>query len=101
MRKTKIVCTLGPATDDPDVLRTMIVSGLDVARLNFSHGDHEGHKTRIENVRRVCGETGCTVALLADTKGPEIRLDVFQGGSVKLVAGSIFTLTVNTVAGDA
>ena len=101
MRKTKIVATLGPSTDDPDVLRAMISSGLDVARFNFSHGDYEGHKKRIDSLRKLCSETGATVALLADTKGPEIRLGDFQGGKAELVAGSAFTLVSETVAGDA
>jgi len=100
MRKTKIVATLGPATDNPEVLRTMVATGLDVARFNFSHGDYEGHKKRIDALRKICGETGATVALLADTKGPEIRLDTFLSGKVELIAGSIFTLTSNKVAGD-
>ena len=100
MRKTKIVATLGPSTDDPDVLRSMIASGLDVARFNFSHGDHEDHSKRVEALRRLCDETGSTVALLADTKGPEIRLETFQGGRAELVAGSVFTLTSESIVGD-
>jgi len=100
MRKTKIVATLGPATDDPKILRDAIAAGLDVARFNFSHGDHDGHRQRIKNLRDVCNETGATVALLADTKGPEIRLDVFQDGKTELVAGNAFTLTANPVIGD-
>ena len=101
MRKTKIIATLGPSTDDPDVLRAMLKNGLDVARFNFSHGDHEGHRKRVEDLRNLCDETGSTVALLADTKGPEIRLDVFQGGCAELVSGSSFTLTNSAVTGDA
>ena len=101
MRKTKIVATLGPATDEPDILQALVKSGLDVARFNFSHGDHDEHKKRVDNLRKACEETGATVALMADTKGPEIRLDVFNGGKAELTAGSTFTLTSNTVAGDA
>ena len=100
MRKTKIVATLGPSSDDPDVLAAMITSGLDVARFNFSHGDHESHKKRIDNLRNVCSSIGATVALLADTKGPEIRLDVFDGGEAVLVEDSIFTLTSDQIVGD-
>ena len=100
MRKTKIVATLGPATDDPDVMRAMLASGLDVARFNFSHGDHTWHKERIENIRKLCDETRSTVALLADTKGPEIRLEVFQDGHAELVAGNTFVLTSASVIGD-
>jgi len=101
MRKTKIVATLGPSTDDPDVLRGIINAGLDVARFNFSHGDHDGHKKRINVFRKACDETSATVALLADTKGPEIRLGTFQEDRAMLVAGSTFTLTSDQVDGDA
>jgi len=101
MRKTKIVCTLGPATDPPDILRAMIDAGLDVARVNFSHGLHEEHKARIEALREACAECGSTVALLADTKGPEIRLGSFEGGKTTLTAGNTFVLTTDTVAGNA
>ena len=100
MRKTKIVATLGPATDDPVVLRTLIDAGLDVARFNFSHGDHEEKKARVDVFRKVCKEAGKTVALLADTKGPEIRLGKFEGGRTELTAGNIFTLTSSDVLGD-
>lgn len=100
MRKTKIVATLGPATDDPDVLRRMIAAGLDVARFNFSHGEHADHRAKVESIRKACAETGATVALLADTKGPEIRLGVFKDGKTKLVAGNAFTLTSDDIEGD-
>lgn len=100
MRKTKIVATLGPATDDPDVLRGILEAGLDVARFNFSHGAHEEHTRRIEALRSMCDEVGTTVALLADTKGPEIRLGKFDGGKAALVAGDTFTLTTKEVMGD-
>ncbi|MDR0490516.1 MAG: pyruvate kinase, partial [Oscillospiraceae bacterium] len=101
MRNTKIVATLGPATDNPDVLRSMLEAGLDVARFNFSHGTHEEHKKRADNFRELCKEIGVTVALLADTKGPEIRLGVFQDGKVNLAADSLFTLTTDEINGDA
>jgi len=100
MRKTKIVATLGPATDPPEVLRKMISSGLDVARINFSHGTHESHSMRAEQLREMCKEMGATVALLADTKGPEIRLGTFEEGKVELVAGNTFILTSDSVAGN-
>ena len=100
MRKTKIVATLGPSTDDPGVLRALLAAGLDVARFNFSHGDYESHKKRIDLFRNICGEVGATVAMLADTKGPEIRLDVFKDGKVELITGNTFTLTTNKVDGD-
>ena len=72
-KRTKIVCTLGPSTEDDDVLREMIRAGMNVARLNFSHGDHEYHRNNIERVRRISDELGTPVAILTDTKGPEIR----------------------------
>jgi len=101
MRKTKIVATLGPATDSPDVLRKMITAGLDVARINFSHGSHKDHKARAEQLRCLCEETGTTVALLADTKGPEIRLGSFEDGKAELTAGNTFILTTDSITGNA
>ena len=100
MRKTKIVATLGPATDSPDILRELLKAGLDVARFNFSHGSHEEHLKRLTTFRAVCEETGATVAALADTKGPEVRLGTFDGGKVTLVAGNVFTLTTDDIIGD-
>ena len=100
MRKTKIVATLGPATDSPDVLRAMINAGLDVARFNFSHGNHEEHLARIKLLRTLCEELGATVACLADTQGPEIRLGHFKGGEAELIPGNVFTLTSNVIEGD-
>jgi len=78
----------------------MIATGLDVARFNFSHGDYEGHKAKLRMMRDVCAELGATVALLADTKGPEIRLGEFEGGKTELVAGSAFTLTSDEILGN-
>ena len=101
MRKTKIVATLGPATDSPDVLRDMVKAGLDVARFNFSHGSHDEHTERVNLLRSICEEVGSTVAFLADTKGPEIRLGLFEGGAADLAAGSIFTLTTDQIVGNA
>jgi len=101
MRKTKIVATLGPATDDLGVLRKLLAAGLDVARFNFSHGTHEEKIERAKILRAACLETGATVALLGDTRGPEIRLGLFEGGRVELLAGGSFTLTADdTVMGD-
>ena len=101
MRKTKIVATLGPATDDPAVLKAMLLNGLDVARFNFSHATHEKHRERIENFRRICEENGKIVAMLADTKGPEIRLGRFECGSAELIAGNQFTLCCEDILGNA
>ena len=101
MRKTKIVCTLGPATDGEGVLREMMLAGMNVARFNFSHGTHPEHKARLEQVKVLRKELGLPVAAMLDTKGPEVRLKNFAGGSVTLQEGQEFTLTVEDVEGDA
>ncbi len=100
MRKTKIICTLGPSTDDPAVLRELMLSGMDVARVNMSHQNHDSHKQRIEMVKRLRGELGLPVAVLIDTKGPEIRLGAFKEPKVELKAGELFTLTTRQLDGD-
>ncbi|MBD5095666.1 MAG: pyruvate kinase [Lachnospiraceae bacterium] len=100
MRKTKIVCTLGPATKDENVLRRLIEEGMDVARLNFSHGTHADHKERIEMIKKLRRELDKPVAILLDTKGPEIRTRDFQGGKVTVEDGQIFTLTPRELLGD-
>lgn len=100
-RKTKIVCTLGPATDHEDILRGMIRAGMNVARFNFSHGSHEEHEARLRMVRRICGEEHAPVAMMLDTKGPEIRLRNFAGGKAELKSGKEFTLTTENIEGDA
>ncbi len=94
MRKTKIVCTIGPATDDDNILREIMLAGMDVARFNFSHGDFEIHEKRFEQVKRLRKELGLPVATMLDTRGPEIRLGKFAGGKpVEISDGSLFTLT--------
>ena len=99
LRKTKIVCTLGPSTDKEEVLRDMILSGMNVARFNFSHGTHEEHKRRLDTLKRLREELNQPVAALLDTKGPEIRLKQFAGGKTELVTGQTFTLTTRDVEG--
>ncbi|MBR4554426.1 MAG: pyruvate kinase [Ruminococcus sp.] len=100
MRKTKIVCTIGPSTDDENVLKELMLSGMDVARFNFSHSDHEVHKQRFETVRRLSSELGLNVACLLDTKGPEIRLRDFKDHKpVEIKDGDTFTLTTRDVEG--
>ena len=99
-KKTKIVCTLGPSSNTPDILAKMIQAGMNVARFNFSHGSHAEHKQRIEMVRNVARNLNVPVALMLDTKGPEIRLGLFKNGSVELVEGHEFTLTARDVEGD-
>ena len=100
IRKTKIVCTLGPATDDENILREMMNSGMNVARFNFSHGSHEEHKRRLDALKALREEMGLPVAAMLDTKGPEVRLKTFAAGTVELKAGSTFTLTTREVTGD-
>ena len=100
MRKTKIVCTLGPATNDEYVLKRLMEEGMDVARLNFSHGTHEEQKARMDMVKKLRKECGRHIAILLDTKGPEIRTRDFEGGKVEIVAGQTFTLTTRDILGD-
>ena len=99
MRKTKIVCTLGPASTDEAIIKKMLQAGMNVARLNFSHGSHEGHKQTIEKFRRVRDELGIPAAVLLDTKGPEIRTGNFVNGEEMLVDGQKFTLTTEAFEG--
>ena len=99
MRKTKIICTLGPSTDKGDVLRELIANGMNVARFNFSHGSYEEHGGRLANLKALREELGKPVAALLDTKGPEIRLKEFKNGVEMLEAGQTFTLTTRDVEG--
>lgn len=101
MKKTKIVCTLGPATDDDNVLRELIKSGMDCARFNFSHGTHEDHKKRYEQVERIRKELRLPIPAILDTKGPEVRIKSFRDDKpVELKTGSEYTLTTEDVIGD-
>ena len=99
MRKTKIICTLGPSTDKDGVLRELIANGMNVARFNFSHDSHEEHKGRLDLLKSLREELGKPVAALLDTKGPEIRLKDFKNGTEMLEAGQTFTLTTRDVEG--
>lgn len=101
MRKTKIICTLGPACESEEKMRELIKAGMNVARFNFSHGNHEEHKARFGRIIKVSGELGMSVATLLDTKGPEIRLRDFTGGKAELVAGQEFILTTQEIDGNA
>lgn len=100
MLKTKIICTLGPACEDKDIIKQMIKAGMNIARINLSHGDHEEHGRRIKALREACAELNATVALLMDTKGPEIRLGTFYGGKVFLKKGQEFVLTSTPMIGN-
>ena len=99
-RKTKIVCTLGPASRSPEVLKKLIDAGLDVARINFSHGTREDHAATIRTIREICGNTWHSVAILQDLCGPKIRVGNIAGGIVQLKAGQTFVLTSAERVGD-
>lgn len=101
MRKTKIICTIGPASESEERLKELMLAGMNVARFNFSHGTHEEQKVKLTRVIKVSNELGLPVATLLDTKGPEIRLKDFEGGKAMLEAGQQFTLTTDEVMGTA
>jgi len=99
-QRTRIVCTLGPASDSDQVVRALIRAGMDVARLNFSHGDHATQRAHIERVRRLARAENAVVALLGDLRGPKIRVGEISRGAIRLVAGATFTLTTRAVDGS-
>lgn len=100
MRKTKIICTLGPAVDSEDMIRTLIRTGMDAARFNFSHGSHAEHGARLDQLKKLREELDLPVAAMLDTRGPEVRLKTFAEGSVTLCSGAEFTLTTEDVVGS-
>ena len=100
MKKTKIICTVGPSVDNVELLSKMMLAGMDMARFNFSHGTHEDHNTRLGYVQEAAAKAGKVIATIADTKGPEMRLGVFEGGSVELKEGQDFDLTTEEVLGN-
>lgn len=100
LRKTKIICTLGPATEDESVLRRLMLGGMNAARFNFSHCTHEDAAKKLEAVTRLREELGLPIATILDTKGPEIRVKTFKNGPIELQAGDTFTLTTREVEGD-
>ena len=99
MRKTKIICTLGPACESEEKLKELMLAGMDVARFNFSHGTHEDQKKRLAKVLKVSNELNLNISVLLDTKGPEIRLRDFEGGKAELVTGQTFILTTEELLG--
>ena len=101
MRKTKIICTIGPASESEEKLRELMLAGMNVARFNFSHGSHKEQLVKYNRVLKVRKELGLPVATLLDTKGPEIRLRDFEGGKVELVSGQQFVLTTEEIMGTA
>ncbi len=100
MRKTKIVCTIGPACENEETITQMCLAGMNVARLNFSHNTHEDHQNRIELVKKVRKKLGLPVAIMLDTKGPEFRIKTFKNGKVDLCEGNTFTFTTDDIEGD-
>ena len=100
MHRAKIVCTLGPATSSPERIRELVEAGMDVARLNMSHGTHADHERSYRLVREAADATGHGVGILADLQGPKIRLDTFADGPVTLRTGDRFTITTRDVPGD-
>lgn len=101
MRKTKIVCTIGPASDSIEMLTSLMRAGMNVARLNFSHGTHEEHQARIQAIREAAKQTGSTIAILLDIKGPKIRTHNFENGQAELKDGSVVTISMQEVLGTA
>ena len=99
MRKTKIVCTIGPASESIEKLTQLMEAGMNVARLNFSHGDFEEHGARIKNIREASKKTGKNVAILLDTKGPEIRTHNMVNGTIELQSGSKCIISMTEVEG--
>src|SRR5213592_1010989 len=99
--KTKIVATIGPASESPDMLARLIHAGLDVARLNFSHGSPEKHAEVIQRIRDAARETGQRVAIMADLPGPKMRLGKIDPEPIQLAPGAHFTLTCEDIVGDA
>ena len=101
MKKTKIICTMGPNADNREILKELVAGGMDIARFNFSHGDHEEQKQRLDQLKSVREEMKKPIAILLDTKGPEIRTGLLKNGSkIKLNEGDEFTLTSETIDGD-
>lgn len=100
MRKTKIVCTIGPACDSEEMLRAMMLAGMNVARLNFSHGTHAEHQCRIDRIKKLRAELNLPIAIMLDTKGPEYRIGTFEGGKITLNTGDTFTFTTEPVVGS-
>ncbi len=100
MRKTKIVCTIGPACENAETLEKMCLAGMNVARLNFSHGTHEQHQEKIDLIKSVREKLDLPIAILLDTKGPEYRIKTFEGGKIDLQEGDIFTFTTDDIEGN-
>ena len=101
MRKTKIICTIGPVSQSEEKLKELLLAGMNVARFNFSHGDHAEHELKLGRARKAAQELGMPLATMQDTKGPEIRLRDFEGGKAFLEPGATFRLTTEEIMGTA
>lgn len=101
MRKTKIICTIGPVSQTEEKLKELLLAGMNVARFNFSHGDHAEHEMKLGRARKAAEELGLPLTTMQDTKGPEIRLKDFEGGKAFLEAGAVFRLTTDEILGNA
>ena len=101
LNKTKIVCTIGPASQSRDVMEKLLLAGMNVARLNFSHGDFSGHQEVIANLRAAARATGRRLAIMADLPGPKMRIGKFDSEPIDLKPGDLFTLTTDDIIGDA
>ena len=100
MRKTKVICTIGPASDNEDILRQMMKAGMNVARCNFSHSNHEQHKARMDMIKRVRDELKLPIAIMLDTKGPEYRIGLFENDEIFLNNGDKFIFTTEEIIGN-
>ena len=101
MRKTKIICTIGPASENEETLTQMCLAGMNVARLNFSHGSYEEHQNKINLIKRVREKLDIPLAIMLDTKGPEYRIGTFENSKVEVHDGDMFTFTTEDIVGDA
>jgi pyruvate kinase len=99
-KRTKIVCTIGPASDSPEILRQMILAGMNVARLNFSHGTYPEHLTRLQNIRRIATELDTPISIIADLCGPKLRIGTFKTSPIELISNQEFVLTTESIEGD-
>lgn len=99
MKKTKIVCTIGPSSESEEMLEKLMLEGMNVCRINFSHGNHEEHQVKIDNIKKVRRKLSLPIAIMLDTKGPEIRIGTFKEKSINIIAGQTFTLTTREVEG--
>ena len=99
-RKTKVICTIGPASESEEMIRKLMIAGMDVARLNFSHGTHEEQRKKFDAIKKVRADLHLPVAIMLDTKGPEYRIKTFENKKIELSEGDTFTFTTDDVVGN-